>query len=51
MNSKTAKKFRKVIRKEFRREMRAYYALPFWTRLKWAYGVLFRVYPGRKRPE
>jgi hypothetical protein len=49
MNVKTAKKFRQIMRSEFKREMAAYYALPFFTRLKWAYCVLFRVYPGKKK--
>jgi hypothetical protein len=49
MNLKQAKKLRRTIRAEYKREMAVYYMLPFWTRLKWAYCVLFRVYPGKKK--
>jgi hypothetical protein len=48
MNKKKAKKLRQTIRKEYRREMRQYYLLPFSTRLKMAYAILFKIYPGRK---
>jgi hypothetical protein len=49
MNTKAIKKLRRTIRAEYKREMAVYYQLPFFTRLKWAYCVLFRVYPGNKK--
>jgi hypothetical protein len=43
-----AKQVRKAIRTEYRKEMREYYLLPFYTRFRLAWWILFKIYPNAK---
>lgn len=49
MSGSLSKKLRKIIRSEYRNEMRKYYNLSFWTRLKLAYTIIFRIRPKDKK--